>query len=43
MTAFDESFEAARDRVYKAVDEIFKPGLFFRKDIGARALKAAQK
>ncbi|MFP7693253.1 phosphoribosylamine--glycine ligase [Bacillus subtilis] len=43
VTAFDESFEAARDRVYKAVDEIFKPGLFFRKDIGARALKAAQK
>lgn len=43
VTAFDESFEAARDRVYTAVDEIIKPGLFFRKDIGARALKAALK
>ncbi|MGR0121232.1 phosphoribosylamine--glycine ligase [Bacillus halotolerans] len=43
VTAFDETFEAARDRVYKAVDEIIKPGLFFRKDIGARALKAAKK
>ncbi|MBG9768379.1 phosphoribosylamine--glycine ligase [Bacillus vallismortis] len=43
VTAFDDTFEAARDRVYKAVDEIIMPGLFFRKDIGARALKAAQK
>lgn len=43
VTAFDETFEAARNRVYKAVDEIIKPGLFFRKDIGARALKVKPK
>ncbi|MCY8466719.1 phosphoribosylamine--glycine ligase [Bacillus atrophaeus] len=43
VTAFDDTFEAARDRVYQAVDEIIKPGLFFRKDIGARALRVSKK
>lgn len=40
MTAFDDTFEAARSRVYEAVEEIIQPGLFYRRDIGARALKA---
>ncbi|MFS0655512.1 phosphoribosylamine--glycine ligase [Bacillus sp. 179-C3.3 HS] len=43
VTAFDDTFEAARSRVYQAVEEIMQPGLFYRRDIGARALKAAEK
>jgi phosphoribosylamine--glycine ligase len=43
VTAFDDTFEAARTRVYEAVEEIIQPGLFYRRDIGARALKAAGK
>ncbi|MGG0616752.1 phosphoribosylamine--glycine ligase [Bacillus altitudinis] len=43
VTAFDDTFEAARSRVYEAVEEIIQPGLFYRRDIGARALKAAGK
>ncbi|MGE6631624.1 phosphoribosylamine--glycine ligase [Bacillus sp. NPDC077027] len=43
VTAFDDTFEAARTRVYQAVEEIVQPGLFYRRDIGARALKAAGK
>ncbi|MDI3409963.1 hypothetical protein QKW52_04085 [Bacillus sonorensis] len=43
MTAFADTFEAARETAYKAVSEVTKPGLFYRTDIGARALKAAQK
>ncbi|MCY1119875.1 phosphoribosylamine--glycine ligase [Bacillus safensis] len=43
VTAFNDTFEAARSRVYEAVEEIIHPGLFYRRDIGARALKAAGK
>ncbi|WP_353853667.1 phosphoribosylamine--glycine ligase [Bacillus sp. Bos-x628] len=43
VTAFDDTFEAARSRVYEAVEEIIQPGLFYRRDIGARALKAVKK
>jgi len=43
VTAFAETFEAARDKVYSAVSGLTKPGLFYRSDIGARALKASQR
>lgn len=43
VTAFADTFEAARKTAYKAVKEVAKPGLFYRIDIGSRALKAAQK
>lgn len=43
VTAFAETFEAAREAAYQAVERVRKPGLFYRTDIGARALKAAQK
>ncbi|MEI4789462.1 phosphoribosylamine--glycine ligase [Bacillus sp. FJAT-53060] len=43
VTAFDDTFEAARSRVYEAVEDIIQPGLFYRRDIGSRALKAAGK
>lgn len=43
VTAFAETFEAAREAAYQAVARVRKPGLFYRTDIGARALKAAQK
>ncbi|MFN2747945.1 MULTISPECIES: phosphoribosylamine--glycine ligase [Bacillus] len=42
VTAFADTFEAARETAYKAVKQIAKPGLFYRTDIGSRALKAAQ-
>ena len=43
VTAFAETFDAAREAAYQAVDRVRKPGLFYRMDIGSRALKAAQK
>lgn len=40
VTAFAETFDAAREATYQAVERVRKPGLFYRTDIGARALKA---
>ncbi|MBQ6452821.1 MAG: phosphoribosylamine--glycine ligase [Coriobacteriales bacterium] len=39
VTALGESFSAARDLAYQAVDLIHFDGCFFRHDIGGRALK----
>lgn len=43
VTAFAETFEEARDNAYEAINELLCPGLFYRKDIGTRALKAKNK
>ncbi len=43
VTAFAGTFEAARDKVYSTVSGLTKPGLFYRSDIGARALKASRR
>lgn len=43
VTALSETFEEARDAAYKAIDELICPGLFYRKDIGSRAIKAKSK
>ena len=40
MTALGDSIRMARGRAYDAVDAIRFDGMQYRKDIGARALKA---
>ncbi|MGG3571119.1 phosphoribosylamine--glycine ligase [Bacillus gobiensis] len=43
VTALSETFEEARETAYEAIDELICPGLFYRKDIGTRAIKAKNK
>ncbi|MDA1477112.1 phosphoribosylamine--glycine ligase [Bacillus changyiensis] len=38
VTAFANTFQAAREKAYQAVKQVEKPGLFYRTDIGVRAL-----
>jgi phosphoribosylamine--glycine ligase len=38
VTAVGDTFQSAIDRAYSAVDEIHFDGMFFRRDIGSRAL-----
>ena len=40
VTAIGKDLKEARDRAYRAVDLIDWPGGFYRRDIGARALRA---
>lgn len=40
VTAVGETFEAARKRCYEAVEKIHFEGAYYRRDIGARAMKA---
>lgn len=39
VSGYGESLEEARDKVYSVVDELTSTSLFYRKDIGYRALK----
>ena len=39
VTSLGESVQAAQEHVYRAVDNITWEGVFFRKDIGYRAIK----
>ncbi|MDA7026794.1 phosphoribosylamine--glycine ligase [Bacillus sp. CLL-7-23] len=38
VTAFASTFQSAREKAYQAVKQVEKPGLFYRTDIGVRAL-----
>ena len=40
VTALGDTLEAARANAYAAVEKIRFPGMFFRRDIGAKAVPA---
>jgi phosphoribosylamine--glycine ligase len=42
VTALGEDLSDARAKAYAAVEKIRFPGMFYRKDIGEKALKAAR-
>jgi phosphoribosylamine--glycine ligase len=42
VTGLGDTLQSARDRAYEAVDRVSFPGMFFRRDIGARELNRAR-